>query len=277
MAERFQQELAPLLLLDQEPQELCDKFTNIVGETAEEKLGRARKTKRPWITPEVLDRCDRRKEKKKKTKLGDQELAEWRIANRECRKELIEANNQWIKDQSEETEQNLSRHNSKKAFEIVKKLTGAQGDETKKKQASVIEDRNGTLLTKVEDVISRWKDYCEEPYNYPIQRDLQVLDEAAHVDDKREEEDILVFEVEWAMTELKGGKSLGADNIRAELIQGGGDSIVKVLHKLCNEILRTKKWPSQWIESVLITIPKKANTGKCSEHRTINLISHASR
>ena len=113
--------------------------------------------------------------------------------------------------------------------------------------------------------MSRWKDYCEEPYNYPIQKDLQVLDEAARVDDKREEEDILVSEVEWAIRELKRGKSPGADNITAELIPGGGDSIVKVLHKLCNEILRTKKWPSQWIESVLITIPKKANTKKCSE------------
>ena len=52
---------------------------------------------------------------------------------------------------------------------------------------------------------------------------------------------------------------------------------MKVLHKLCNEILRTTKWPNQWTESVLITIPKNANTGKCSEHRTINLISHASK
>ena len=79
------------------------------------------------------------------------------------------------------------------------------------------------------------------------------------------------------MRELKRAKSPGADNIRAELIQGGRESIVKVLHKLCNEILRTTKWPNQWTESVLITIPKKANTGKCSEHRTINLISLASK
>ena len=93
----------------------------------------------------------------------------------------------------------------------MKKLTGAQGDETKRKQASVIEDKNG-------DVMSRWKDYCEERYNYLIQKDLQVLDEAALVNDKREEEDIVVSEVEWGIRELKRGKSLGADNIRAELV-----------------------------------------------------------
>ena len=67
-------------------------------------------------------------------------------------KVLIEAKNQWIKDQSEEIEQNLNHHNSKKAFEVVKNLTGAQGGETKRKHASAIEDKNGTLLTKVEDV-----------------------------------------------------------------------------------------------------------------------------
>ena len=37
--------------------------------------------------------------------------------------------------------------------------------------------------------------------------------------DLREEEEVLVSEVEWAIKELKRNKSPGSDNIRAELIQ----------------------------------------------------------
>ena len=53
---------------------------------------------------------------------------------------------------------------------------------------------------------------------------------------------------------------------------------MKILHALCNNIFKSKKWPSQWIESILIpSIPKKANSRKCSDFRTISLISHASK
>ena len=84
-------------------------------------------------------------------------------------------------------------------------------------------------------------------------------------------------EVEWAVKELKRNKSPGSDNVSAELIQEGGEATTKIMHKLCNEILRKKKWPSQWTESVLIAIPKKTNSRKCSDYRTISLISHASK
>ena len=46
------------------------------------------------------------------------------------------------------------------------------------------------------------------------------------------------------------GQSKNADNIKAEQLQYGGEVTVKVLHKLCNAILKTKEWPSQWTECV---------------------------
>ena len=84
-------------------------------------------------------------------------------------------------------------------------------------------------------------------------------------------------EVRSAIQELKKNKSPGADNITAELIQNGGETIFPLMHKLCNEVLKTKQWPSQWTESVLITIPKKTNSTRCTDYRTISLNSHASK
>ena len=37
------------------------------------------------------------------------------------------------------------------------------------------------------------------------------------------------------------------------------------------------QWPQNWKRSVFIPIPKKGNAKKCSNYRTIALISHASK
>ena len=126
------------------------------------------------------------------------------------------------------------------------------------------------------EILCRWREYCEELYSYQIQKDERVLDEVVQTDDPREEEEAMTSEVEWAVKELKRNKSPGSDNVSAELIQEGGEATTKIMHKLCNEILRTKKWPSLWTESVLIAIPKKTNSRKCSDYRTISLINPAS-
>ena len=41
--------------------------------------------------------------------------------------------------------------------------------------------------------------------------------------------------------------------------------------------LENSEWPQDWKMSVFIPIPKKGNPKECSNHRTIALISHASK
>ena len=52
---------------------------------------------------------------------------------------------------------------------------------------------------------------------------------------------------------------------------------MKVLHSICQQIWKTQQWPRDWKRSVFIPIPKKGNAKKCSNYRTIALISHASK
>ena len=46
---------------------------------------------------------------------------------------------------------------------------------------------------------------------------------------------------------------------------------------MCQQIWKTKNWPSQWIKSLIIQIPKKDDSRKCSNYRTLSLIPHASK
>ena len=53
---------------------------------------------------------------------------------------------------------------------------------------------------------------------------------------------ILREEVEIAVASLKKGKSAGVDNIPAELVQAGGETMIDVLTEICNRIWRTGEW-----------------------------------
>ena len=88
---------------------------------------------------------------------------------------------------------------------------------------------------------------------------------------------ILREEVEIAVASLKKGKSAGVDNIPAELVQAGGETMIDVLTEICNRIWRTGEWPTPWTQSLIITLPKKGNLQLCQNYRTISLISHSSK
>ena len=67
------------------------------------------------------------------------------------------------------------------------------------------------------------------------------------------------------------------DGIPAELFQVLKDDAVKVLHSLCQQILKNQQWPQDWKRSVFIPIPKKGNAKECSNYCTSALISHTSK
>ena len=62
-----------------------------------------------------------------------------------------------------------------------------------------------------------------------------------------------------------------------ELFQILNDNAVNVLHSRCQQICKIQQWPQDWKRSILIPIPKKGNARKCSNDRTIVLISQASK
>ena len=91
------------------------------------------------------------------------------------------------------------------------------------------------------------------------------------------EPDILECEVKWALESITTNKASSDDGIPVELFQILKDNAVKVLQSICQKIWKTQQWPQDWKGSVFIPIPKKGNAKKCSDYRTIALISHASK
>ena len=90
------------------------------------------------------------------------------------------------------------------------------------------------------------------------------------------EPDILECEVKWALGSITMNKASGADGIPTGLFPILGDDAVKVLHSICQQILKIRLWPRDWKRSVFMPIPKKGNAKECPNYRTIAL-SHTSK
>jgi hypothetical protein len=77
------------------------------------------------------------------------------------------------------------------------------------------------------------------------------------------------FEVEIAIVKLKSYKSPGSDQIPAELIEAGGETLWSEMRKLMNSIYHK----DQWKESIIVPVLKKGDKPDCSNYRGISLLS----
>ena len=224
-------------------------------------LGRNAAGKNPWVTKNVLDLCDEGRDLKKK-RYEAEGANEYREANRRIQKAVKKAKEDWIGAQCEEITTCLNKNNSKGVYQIVKDLTSE-----KQSRSSTIQDKSGKCLDEEKEILCGLTEYCSELYNYESCGDNAVLDCNQSS----------VEEVEIAVATLKKGKSARVDNIPAEFVQAGGETMIDVLIEICNRIWRAVEWPTPWTQSLIITLPKKGNLQLCQNYRTISLISHSSK
>ncbi len=141
-----------------------------------------------------------------------------------------------------------------------------------------IRNKDGNLLNKDTDILSRWYEYGSGLYNAPIEAGEDIR-EQLWPNCKREvhEPDLLKSEIRTPISKIKSQKAPGIDGTEGELIKGGGEAVVHIMHKICNKIWVTGEFPTLWTKSLVVTIPKKGDTTKCENHRTISLICHSSK
>ena len=75
-----------------------------------------------------------------------------------------------------------------------------------------------------------------------------------------------LLEVEIAIGKLTKYKSPGIDQILAELIQDGGNSLLTEIYKLELAIWKNEMLPEQWKESIIVPIYKKGEKTNCSNY-----------
>ena len=197
-------------------------------------------------------------------------MTQYGAANQKIKKGTEKAKENCIGEPCQNIDDCLRKNNSKKAHKLVQDLTG-----TKQERTTTIHDKGGTCLIENEDILKKWTEYCSELYNYRATGDPEVLNVPPATNNANHP--ILREEAEAAVKLLKKGKSAGVDNILAELLQQGRESVVNALFIICNKIWRTGEWPTPWTQSLVIALPKTGNLQLCQNYRTISLISHPSK
>ena len=197
--------LATLVVEDADMDSMVTHFNKAVTDTATELLGKQHRKRKPWVTREILDLCDQRRDLKKKS--GEPEGAkDYGEIKRKIRTEMKMAKETWIQGQCQEVEACLRKNNSKKTYQLVKNLTAE-----KQGKSTTIQDKSEKCLTEENEILNRWTEYCSDLYNYETDGDPIVLD-CPRIPDE-EHQPILREEVEAAVKALKMGKSAGVDNI----------------------------------------------------------------
>jgi hypothetical protein len=84
-----------------------------------------------------------------------------------------------------------------------------------------------------------------------------------------------LVEVEIAIGKMRSYKSPGTDNIPAELIKAGDETLCSEIHRLICFLWNKEELPQQWKESIIVPIYKSCEKTDCSNYRGISLLSTA--
>ena len=139
-------------------------------------------------------------------------------------------------------------------------------------KVGTVKGNNSRDLVDAEEIKMRWKEYIEELYRTDLNEPDYYDGVASHPGP-----DILECEVRWALRSTAINKATGCDEIPAELFTSLKKDAIRVLHSLFQQLWKTHQWPQDWNRSILIPVPKKGSTKECANHRTITIISHASK
>nr|KAG5713136.1 hypothetical protein BaRGS_007663 [Batillaria attramentaria] len=132
-------------------------------------------------------------------------------------------------------------------------------------------DKEGRLLTTIEDQLTRWTEHFQEVLNRPPPDERPQLEPGDPLDINTGA--ITKAEIRKALSSLKNGKAAGTDNIPAEALKEGGNDIIDQLHHLLILIWTTEEMPTEWKKGLLVKLPKHGNLSQCCKWKGITLLS----
>ena len=83
--------------------------------------------------------------------------------------------------------------------------------------------------------------------------------------------------MEKAIKEMRNKKVTGDDDVPGDVLKLLGEGGLKITTKLINTIYDTGEWPKDFTEVTMFALKKKPQATKCSDHRTISLITYTAK
>ncbi|KAI5728729.1 hypothetical protein M8J77_020289 [Diaphorina citri] len=252
---------------DEIPDNVNDKWCVLkkaMNDAANEILGSMKNSPRKqWIDEKVIELIEERR--KYKNAIDIEGKIKYKQLRNAVNREAKRAKETWLRALHQEIEQNLKEGKMEKAYGLINKYF-----KQKKMNGNTIKDENGRLLFDNGQIAKRWKDYIENLYNET--EELVDLEEEAE-----NEVDITREEFDAALKQLKSKKACGQDGIPAELVKALDEETKDLLYLIIREIYDEGHIPNDFKESRMVMLPKKANSKRCEDFRTLSILSHTSK
>lgn len=254
--------------LQQNVTEKWDSIKNCLLTAADEVISMKPVPKKKWITQVILDLIEERRRLKNDPDKQD----EYRRLRNRINRETKKAREGYLLESCKDISAKLEKGEMDQAYRAIKSFF-----QNPSSKGSAIEDENGNVLVDLDKIAQRWKNYIEKLYKgNPINFD-GILENEENVKPDDEGDTILRDEFDAALKRLGENKAAGIDNIPAEIIKAADSSIHDKLYDLVCQIYETGTLPADFTKCAVIPLPKKPGTRKCEQHRTLSLVSHASK
>jgi hypothetical protein len=257
--------------LDEETVESCwaqlkDALTTAVAEVCP----RSRRKTHEWISTETMALVDERKEAAHR---GDHPRRNF--LNREIKRHLDQDEEHWRDQKCEKLESASVRGDMRTVYQTLNELT--KGKPTAA-TTSKVKNTSGEVIKDPVQRRQRWAEHFETLLNRPDPTELDhtlLNAPPVDVDNSVSLETPSVEEVRAAIAKLKVRKAAGLDDVYAEALRAGGDTVVERLHALIRQVWDTENVPEDWKDGMIIPLHKKGDRSLCSNYRGITLLSIA--
>jgi hypothetical protein len=172
-------------------------------------------------------------------------------AKREASRQFRHKKMEYLKDKIKELESDSKNKNIRDLYRGINEFK-----EGYKPTAILVKEERGDLVADPHKILNRWKNYFCELLN--VHGTGGVRQTEIHTAEPFVPEHSS-SDVEVAIGKLKRYNSPGVDQIQAELIQAGGETLRSEVHKLSKFIWNKEELPHQWKESIVVPIHKKGD------------------
>jgi len=119
------------------------------------------------------------------------------------------------------------------------------------------------LVTDCHSIVARWRNHFSQLLNVHVLNDVRQTE--IHTAEPRVTE-LSAHVFELAIEKLKSHKSPGIDQIPAEVMKAGSQTIHYEIHQLIISIWIWEEFPEEWKESIIVPIYKKGDKTDCSNY-----------
>lgn len=241
--------------------------------TCDAVLGKKAQQHKEWISQGTIKKIQERRDRKadlckSKTRAAKGIAQEkYTKSNKEVKKLIKADKRNYIENLAKEAEESAAKGNMRDLFSKTKQLAGKYQNNNKP-----VKDKNGKILSSIQDQVNRWTEHFKELLNRPAPSDPPDIQEA--------EEDLPINcekpnkeEIKAAILLLRNGKASGPDGIPAEALKASIDTSTEIIYKLLAKIWDNEDIPKDWREGHLVKLPKKGDLHECSNYRGIMLLS----